>query len=674
MPIGTTNAISGPYYGNGVATAFPFTFEVLSADQVAVYVNGGVASPNSYSVALTGPSPSAGTVTFNTAPASDVVIYTVLDPSFAQGIEFSDGAPYLAKPVNDGYDQSALRDQVLARDIARAMLVPMGDDGLVLPKASDRAGKYLGFDPVTGGPVAIEGMGSATDAAFVVADDGAGGANFGTVANFFTKLRSSLGGTLVNWINGVTGGVARSVATKLADHISVKDFGAKGDGSTDDTAAITAAVSYMAANANGGSLYFPSGTYRITSEIAIPFSTGWRIFGAARGNTTIRQDTNNARIFHLTGDLSYGFKFADLTLGWLNTQSATNTNAIAIHMDNSAGTLYGYFNCTFERLTINSGYRGICGTFTSQTPSWGTRFVDCSFGGTMSGASIYLVPSPAVGQPNIMLENVYISTNPSEPSVQISYCDNLVLKNVEWNGGQSTGSQNVPLFQLTQSNVTVLGCRSEAYDFTTYSGGVIWAFVQCTFTLIGCTIASIKATGGSSNSNIAVRGNVNSRGTLLSLSVSAQTTGWVTAYSITEVTFIDKVALSGNVTDNTKTYLGFDSVKKLDLSVQLPDLTEFRGDASITLTSAMGKLQILNVVLTADRTITLPGSNSLPVGAVFDIIRNGGAAPGAFALTIIDPISGQNHTFPANTNGSVRYRANGVSYTKIVATTFNATS
>lgn len=63
-----------------------------------------------------------------------------------------------------------------------------------------------------------------------------------------------------------TGAVATTVQAKLRESVSVKDFGAVGDGTTDDTAAIQAAVTY--AYTNNVQLDFPSGTFLTTSSIS----------------------------------------------------------------------------------------------------------------------------------------------------------------------------------------------------------------------------------------------------------------------------------------------------------------------------------------------------------------------------------------------------------------------
>ena len=61
------------------------------------------------------------------------------------------------------------------------------------------------------------------------------------------------------------GAVNRPINEKLAEIVSVKDFGAKGDGTTDDTAALTAFFNAMTSN---GSYYLPSGVY-LTSGFSI---------------------------------------------------------------------------------------------------------------------------------------------------------------------------------------------------------------------------------------------------------------------------------------------------------------------------------------------------------------------------------------------------------------------
>lgn len=62
------------------------------------------------------------------------------------------------------------------------------------------------------------------------------------------------------------GGATGRWKAKVERSVNVKDFGAKGDGSADDTASIQAAASAAGA---GGSIYFPSGVYKTTSTITL---------------------------------------------------------------------------------------------------------------------------------------------------------------------------------------------------------------------------------------------------------------------------------------------------------------------------------------------------------------------------------------------------------------------
>lgn len=83
----------------------------------------------------------------------------------------------------------------------------------------------------------------------------------------------------------------RSLQKKLDDFVSVKDFGAVGDGLTDDTLAINLALNQLycvTANATARkTLYFPAGHYIVTNGINVPSNA--TLVGEGSGNTIIEQ-------------------------------------------------------------------------------------------------------------------------------------------------------------------------------------------------------------------------------------------------------------------------------------------------------------------------------------------------------------------------------------------------
>ena len=85
----------------------------------------------------------------------------------------------------------------------------------------------------------------------------------GAINEIVSDLAASSGSSLVGYLSSGTGAVASTVQTKLRESVSVKDFGAKGDGTTDDTAAIQAAINY-ASNSNVKGMVFPAGTFKYT--------------------------------------------------------------------------------------------------------------------------------------------------------------------------------------------------------------------------------------------------------------------------------------------------------------------------------------------------------------------------------------------------------------------------
>ncbi|WFT91415.1 glycosyl hydrolase family 28-related protein [Bradyrhizobium barranii] len=81
------------------------------------------------------------------------------------------------------------------------------------------------------------------------------------------------------------GAVARTAAGKLKDIISVMDFGAVGDGSTDDLTAISRAIdTALAADAT---LYFPAKTFLISAQIVKTSAHRLRMIGEGPASTAL---------------------------------------------------------------------------------------------------------------------------------------------------------------------------------------------------------------------------------------------------------------------------------------------------------------------------------------------------------------------------------------------------
>ncbi len=79
----------------------------------------------------------------------------------------------------------------------------------------------------------------------------------------------------------------RTMPARLAEIKNVKDFGAVGDGAADDTGAIQAAVNWTSGG-NRGVIFFPPGTYRVTSPVTFNYNGGLSIvFRGVNGLSTI---------------------------------------------------------------------------------------------------------------------------------------------------------------------------------------------------------------------------------------------------------------------------------------------------------------------------------------------------------------------------------------------------
>jgi len=95
-----------------------------------------------------------------------------------------------------------------------------------------------------------------------------------------------------------------------------------------------------------------------------------------------------------------------------------------------------FYEMQSKDISCGNGFRCISHAPGAGCPVWGTDISDIFHYGTNSGGAIYLVPSPAIGQPQIGIRNVYIradSMASSEYGVSIGSCDTLSIDLIEIN-------------------------------------------------------------------------------------------------------------------------------------------------------------------------------------------------------------------------------------------------
>jgi hypothetical protein len=225
------------YAGDGVTTAFATSPVVFfdSADLKVYVVTTATGAATLQTITthytVSGGSGSTGTVTMVTAPTSAQTLVIVRDVAATQSSDFVNNDINDAEVLEDALDRLTMLAQQNATTADRALRVADSDPASVETEmvTTGKAGYYVRLN--TGGT------------AFELAE---GDANTST----FTQSGS--------------GAVERSVTAKLGEIVSVKDFGATGDGVTDDTAAIQAAIDAVFTLYGGGRIWFPVGSYRIS--------------------------------------------------------------------------------------------------------------------------------------------------------------------------------------------------------------------------------------------------------------------------------------------------------------------------------------------------------------------------------------------------------------------------
>ncbi len=180
-----------------------------------------------------------------------------------------------------------------------------------------------------------------------------------------------------------TGAVARTQHDKNTDVLSVKDFGAVGDGITDDTVAIQAAINAS----QNKSLLVPNGTF-IASVLSIPHSM--QFFGLGEGSSLKQKSATNNFFIQPSSD-GVSVAFNSLTLDQNNSGQTTGSGKFLFNTDKN-GTASSPHIVTFNQVTLKDFCEGalrIVGDRSTSTREV-MRVINCKFiGGTESESSVY---------------------------------------------------------------------------------------------------------------------------------------------------------------------------------------------------------------------------------------------------------------------------------------------
>lgn len=174
---------------------------------------------------------------------------------------------------------------------------------------------------------------------------------------------ASANANAVTYLHPGTGAVSRGQDEYNQDRVSVKDFGATGDGVTDDTTAVQNALTAAA----GKTLFFPAGDYLITSDLSI--STDYTCLMGEGSGSTITLQACKIHLDAVTKTTHiYGCNFESLNI------ERTSTAGPAIHM--AGQNLMGVTRWNMRNVRITSTGAGI-----QMGGAWGWDMVGCGFYG-----------------------------------------------------------------------------------------------------------------------------------------------------------------------------------------------------------------------------------------------------------------------------------------------------
>jgi len=308
-----------------------------------------------------------------------------------------------------------------------------------------------------------------------------------------TGISASLPASAVTYDPPGAFAVPTNVEVKLSEYVSVKDFGAIGDGAVDDTSAINAAL--LSVNALGKvALYFPAGIYRYSGG-------GWLgdgvvITGAGRNATTIRSITASPTDGYLFECRGYGSGIRSMRFDALGTTqtggsyvwlSATESFIEDFHITNDfngilmTGSVSRIRHGRFQDGATNATRIRAEGGDTSQLIDdvlMGAQIPQVSFAGirVRNSAALIISNTSVIQQGHGLLVDPTTSTqgaNTADGSVFSLYVNNCFFDNNSGNGIRITAIGTASVVRCRFANVWASSSTGDGVYIVNAGTGII---------------------------------------------------------------------------------------------------------------------------------------------------------------------------------------------------------
>lgn len=472
-----------------------------------------------------------------------------------------------------------------------------------------------------------------TDVTVWTQDNLYGSADQGDLLAYEAAVAASGGSALVGFLQSGAGAVATTVQAKLRESVSVKDFGAVGDGVTDDTSAIQSAINTLSAYQTlniTGNFKITSGL-TITNKSNIRITGGGTVFfsGAASGSYMFQLvgTVANLEIDHLTlvGDNNSGY--TQTAIGCNSGQTVSNTNFHDLNISNiNVGISHNCFSG-------GSWTKGVCHDNTL------TNIL-----GTVSGSGYGIHISSAT---DIRVYDNVIDGAQRHSIYQASgaNCNNVIHNNVIRNHRSTVynGSLLAAIHVSRGSNVSVLGNK----------------FYNC----FDCQILVDQDTATSLTvSNVLIQGNTfSNRGNVVPaifIGEQATPTTAVAPFNVTidGNTFLTDVSVASGpdikLYHGTQIYIQNNTFRRFNVTASLAQCVELGDNSYISSDAHIKDVVVKNNVAAADAAVA---------ATYFSTICNQlctGSSPYTIKDNYIDGWASEFNfqTTPTNVNSKLKFR------------------